>query len=163
MNICLRESNSNDFLFLNKMLYEAVFWRESNSKPLFEEGILLKGVKEALIDFKKREGDIAVVALNDSVQIGAAWFRYYNEKNQIRGYIDNETPVLVIAVHQDYRHKKIGGKMIKWLIEYASKQNIERISLCVSKDNYAFNLYKQQGFKEYKDIGDSLLMIYDFN
>jgi len=43
--------------------------------------------------------------------------------------------------------------MIEWLIDYASKHSIQKISLSVSKDNYAMKLYKQQGFQEYADTG----------
>ncbi len=49
--------------------------------------------------------------------------------------------------------------MIDWLIDRASRQGIHRISLSVSKDNYALNLYRQQGFQEYADKGDALLMV----
>jgi ribosomal protein S18 acetylase RimI-like enzyme len=49
--------------------------------------------------------------------------------------------------------------MIEWLIDYASEQAIQKISLSVSKDNYALNLYKQQGFLEYADKGDAFLMV----
>lgn len=47
----------------------------------------------------------------------------------------------------------------KQLISSAKKQSIEKISLSVSKDNYALNLYRQQGFQEHTDIGDMFLMI----
>jgi ribosomal protein S18 acetylase RimI-like enzyme len=67
--------------------------------------------------------------------------------------------VLVIAVHRDYRHQGIGGMMTEWLIDYASKHAIQRISLSVSKDNYALNLYRQQGFLEHDDKGDAFLMV----
>lgn len=49
--------------------------------------------------------------------------------------------------------------MIDWLIDYASKHSIQKISLCVSKDNYAINLYRRQGFLEYVDKGDSIIMV----
>ena len=45
--------------------------------------------------------------------------------------------------------------MIEWLIDYSSKHAIQKISLMVSKDNYAMNLYRQQGFLEYADEGDA--------
>lgn len=159
MRIILRESEPNDFPFLREMLYEAVFWRASHNKPSFEEGLSYPDVRNALAGFGGRDGDIAVIAIIDSIPAGAAWYRFWNDSNFIRGYFDKETPVLVIGVHRDYRHKGIGKKMIAWLIDHASKHNIQRISLCVSKDNYAINLYKQQGFHEYKDNGDSLIMV----
>ena len=159
MKIHLRESEPNDFPFLREMLYEAVFWRANPNKPSFEEGLSYPDVKKALAGLGERDGDAAVVATIDSVSVGAAWYRFWTDSNPIRGYVDKEIPVLAIAVHRDYRHRGIGKKMIDWLIEHASKQNIQRIGLCVSKDNYALNLYKQQGFHTYEDIGDSLIMV----
>ncbi len=49
--------------------------------------------------------------------------------------------------------------MIEWLVHRASEQAIERISLMVSKDNYAIHLYRQQGFVEYADNGDAFVMV----
>jgi len=48
--------------------------------------------------------------------------------------------------------------MVDWLIDYASKHAIQRVSLIVSKDNYAKNLYIQQGFQLDADEGDALTM-----
>jgi ribosomal protein S18 acetylase RimI-like enzyme len=76
-----------------------------------------------------------------------------------RRMLDEASPVLAIAVHSDYRHQGIGEKMIEWLIDYASKHAIQKISLSVSKDNYALNLYKQQGFQEYADKGEAFIMV----
>ena len=156
----LREVQDDDMSFLREMLYEAVFWRECKTKPSFEEGLAYPDVGKAVTGLGQREGDIAVVAISSSARVGAAWLRYWTDDNNIRGYYEESTPVLVIGVHSNYRHRGIGKKMIEWLIDYASKNEIEKISLCVSKDNYALNLYKQSGFEEYKDTGDSLIMVY---
>ena len=53
----------------------------------------------------------------------------------------------------------MGKRMMGWLIDYASKCSIQRISLMVSKDNYAINLYRQQGFQEYADKGEAFIMV----
>ena len=50
-------------------------------------------------------------------------------------------------------------RMIEYLIDHASKHAIQKVSLSVSKDNHALNLYRQQGFLEYADTGDALLMV----
>ena len=141
------------------MLYEAVFWRTVDNKPTFEEALALPGVRNALADWGERGGETAVIATIDSKPVGAAWYRYMTDDNYIRGYIDESIPVLVIGVHPDYRHQGIGGKLIEWLIEHAANHTIPKISLMVSKDNYAIHLYKQQGFQEYADTGDSFLMV----
>ncbi|MDH3959112.1 MAG: GNAT family N-acetyltransferase, partial [Actinomycetota bacterium] len=72
---------------------------------------------------------------------------------------EDGTPVLVIGVHPDYRHRGIGTMIIDWLSTYTSEHGVPRISLCVSKDNHALNLYRQQGFLEVEDTGDSFLMV----
>ncbi len=159
MNILLRESQHSDIPFLRKMLYEGVFWRASVNKPSFEEGLAYPDVSKELADWGERDGDTAVIATINSIPTGASWYRFWTDSNFTNGYIDEITPVLAIAVHSDYRHQGIGKKMIEWLIDYASKHSIRKISLSVSKDNYAINLYKQQGFLEYADKGDAFTMV----
>ena len=159
MNILLRESQHSDIPFLRKMLYEAVFWRPNPNKPSFEDGLANPGVSNALVDWGKRDGDIAVIALVDSIPAGAAWYRFYTDDNYIRGYLEETIPVLVIAAHKDYRRLGLGERMMNWLIDYASEYNIQKVSLMVSKDNHAEKLYRKCGFLEYADTGDSLLML----
>ena len=159
MKLLLRKSQEADLLFLRKMLYEAVFWRANINKPSFEEGLAYPEVSKALANWGERKGDTAVIATVNSIPVGAAWYRFWNDDNFDRGYVDENTPVLVIGVHKDYRHQGIGKNLIEWLINYASKHTIQKISLMVSKDNYAINLYSQQGFLEYADKEDSFLMV----
>ena len=159
MNVLLREAQHSDVPFLREMLFEAVFWRASANRPSFEEGLAYPDVSKSLADWGERDGDTGVVATVDSIAVGAAWYRYWTDDNFINGYIDETTPALVIGVHGDYRHQGIGRTMIEWLIDRASKQAIPRISLSVSKDNYALDLYRQQGFLEYADNGDAFLMV----
>lgn len=159
MDLRLRESKPSDMQFMREMLYEAVFWRPNPNKPALEEGLADPGARNALVDWSKRDGDAAVVALLDSTPAGAAWYRFYTDDNCIRGYMDETVPVIVIAVHENYRQQGIGEKMIAWLIEHASKRNIQKLSLMVSKDNHALRLYRKCGFQEYADKGDSLLML----
>lgn len=159
MNVLLREAQLSDLPFLRKMLYEAVFWRTGAGKPSLEEGLAYPDVSKSLADWGNRDGDTAVVATADSSPVGAAWYRYWSDDNFIRGYVDERTPVLVIAVQRDYRRQGIGADMIAWLIDRAASQSIRSISLCVSKDNHALRLYRRQGFLEYADTGDSYLMV----
>ena len=159
MNILLRKSQHSDVPFLREMLFEAVFWRASVIKPSFEEGLAYPDVSKSLADWGERDGDTAVVATNNSFPIGASWYRFWTDDNYINGYIEDNTPVLVIGVHRDFRHQGIGKEMINWIIDYASQHSIQKISLSVSKDNYALNLYERQGFLEYADKGDAFLMV----
>ena len=159
MNALLRKSKHSDLPFMKEMLYEAVYWRPNPNKPSFDEGLANPGVSNALDNWGNREGDVAVIALVDANPAGAAWYRFYSDDNSIRGYIDETIPTIAIAVHKDYRRQGIGEKMMEWLIDHASKHNIQRMSLMVSKDNHAIKLYRKCGFLEYADKGDSLLMV----
>lgn len=159
MNIVLTESQPSDMLFLREMLYEAVFWRQHENRPSAEEALAYPEVSKALADFGRRDGDTAVVAAVDSIPVGAAWYRFWNESDFHRGYVDEETPVLAIGVRQAYRHQGVGKMLLAWLIDHALKGSIQRLSLAVSKDNYALDLYRQQGFQEYADTGDSFIMV----
>jgi ribosomal protein S18 acetylase RimI-like enzyme len=145
--------------FLKEILYEAVFWRDSADKPSFEAGLAYPEVHKALADWGKREGDTAVVAIMNSVPVGAAWYRCWTDSNSARGYLDDNTPEVVIAVHSDHRHQGVGTKLMEWLIDYASNHHIQKLSLSVSKDNHAMSLYRQQGFLEHIDKGDSFIMV----
>ena len=143
---------------MSEMLYEAVFWRPNSNKPELEEGLAAPGVSNALVYWGERAGDTAVIACVDTMPAGAAWYRFFSDDNNIRGYINETIPVIVIAVHQNYRRQGIGKKMIEWLIAEASKHDIQELSLMVSKDNHALKLYRKCGFVAYADQGDSLLM-----
>jgi ribosomal protein S18 acetylase RimI-like enzyme len=137
------------------MEYEAIYWRAlaQGNAPSFE------AVNNASADWGERDGDVAVVALVESIPAGAAWYRFYTDDNCIRGYIEDTIPVVVIAVQRDYRRQGIGKHLLEWLIDHASTHNIHKISLMVSKDNHALHLYRKCGFLDYADTGDSLLML----
>ncbi|MBN1965214.1 MAG: GNAT family N-acetyltransferase [Anaerolineae bacterium] len=155
----LRDVQAADLPFLREMLYEAVFWLACADRPSFEEGLAYPEVNKILADWGARDGDTAVVAAIAATPIGAAWYRCWADDSSIRGYVDAVTPVVVIGVHRDYRHQGAGKHLLDGLIDRAARQSIQQISLCVSKDNYAITLYRQKGFVEYADTGDSFVMV----
>ncbi|MCP4178365.1 MAG: GNAT family N-acetyltransferase, partial [bacterium] len=141
MTTKFRKSNDSDISFLKDMLYEAVFWRTiaRADAPLLEVGLALPEVSKALADWGKRDGDTAIISYVDSTLAGAAWFRYWTDDDSIRGHIEESIPTLVLAVHKDFRRCGIGKKLIEKLIEQAVDKSIYKISLMVSKDNYALD------------------------
>ena len=159
VDLHLRESQPQDLPFLREMLYEAVFWRPGPDRPSLDDGLAYPEVEKALQDWGERAGDTAVVATVGWIPVGASWCRLWTDDNNIRGYVNEETPVLVIGVRRDYRRRGIGEMLIDRLVHRASAQSIQRISLAVSKDNHALSLYRHLGFVEYEDIGDTLLML----
>lgn len=155
MDIGIRSAVAGDLSFMKEMLYEAVFWRRGPATPTIEVGLELPDVASILLEWGRRKGDTALIAEDGANPVGSVWFRYWPEESNMRGYTDEEVPVLVIGVREDYRRKGIGGMLITEIL----KKTKGRISLCVSKDNQAYKLYINHGFTEFRDIGDSIIMV----
>jgi len=159
MDLRIREASPSDLPFLREMLYEGVFWRIHSDRPSYDEALALPDVRAQLANWGQRHGDTAAVAIVASVPVGAAWYRFWSAEDHIGGYVDDGTPVLALAVHRDHRHRGIGRQLIRWLIDRAAACSVAQISLSVSKDNSALQLYRQLGFEEYADRGDALTMV----
>lgn len=159
MNIQLRLSQPDDLPFMRDILYEAVFWRNVDKRPSLEETLSLPEVAKALADWGGRDGDTALIATLNGTPVGAAWYRYWTEEDEMRGYMADNVPVIVIGIHEEFRGKGIGTKLLSGLVEQAKKEGVPRVSLMVAKDNYALKLYQQQGFEFYSETEDSITMI----
>jgi len=160
MLIRLREALPSDLPFLREMLYEGVFWRAGPNRPSREQGLALPEIGRDLTDWGSRGGDTAVVATTESVPVGAAWYRFWTDDHPARGgYINEDTPVLAIAVHPNRRNRGIGTRLLKWLIARAAADAVPAISLSVSKGNRALTLYRRLGFEVHADRGDAFTMV----
>ena len=160
--ITCRKQNQDDDQFLREMLFEAVFWsRTEEERPSLEEGLSYDYTKHVLVDFGNRKGDIAIIAESDGIKVGAAFIRYWNDDINIRGYISEDIPVLVIGVVKGYRHQGVGGILLESLKTVAKENDISRISLCVTKSNVAYHLYTKQNFEIVEDIDSSYNMLWE--
>jgi tRNA threonylcarbamoyl adenosine modification protein YeaZ/ribosomal-protein-alanine acetyltransferase len=83
-------------------------------------------------------------------------------------FIVDEAHITNIAVHPDYRGKKIGEKIVEAMIAAAQRENISSMTLEVRVTNTpAINLYKKLDFKEaairkgyYTDTGEDALIMW---
>lgn len=157
-----RNYNTDDYDFLREMLFEAVFWsRSEDDLPSLEEGLSYDYTKHILEDFGARKGDIAVIAEASGIRAGAVFIRYFNKDLNVRGYISDDIPVLVIGVKKEYRVLGLGTELIEYLKYECIKHGIDKISLCVTKSNIAYGLYINQGFKVVEDIDSSYNMLWE--
>lgn len=63
-------------------------------------------------------------------------------------FVVDEGHITNVAVHSDYRGKKIGDELVKALVELCRENNIVSMTLEVRVSNVvAQNLYKKYGFK----------------
>ena len=73
--------------------------------------------------------------------------------NKVVGYVGiwfvvDEGHITNVAVHSDYRGKKIGDKLVKEMVELCKENNIVAMTLEVRASNtVAQNLYRKYGFK----------------
>ena len=105
--------------------------------------------------------------------------KYYVAKNnsdKLVAYLGvwniiDETHITTIAVHQDYRRKKIGEALIAKMLEDCYNNFIKYITLEVRESNIpAINLYQKYGFKSlgtrkgyYQDNGEDALIMWTEN
>ena len=83
----------------------------------------------------------------------------------IKDIIYEKIELVNIFVKNEYRNRKIGTFMLKYLIDFARNNNIYNITLEVDENNiYAIKLYEKCGFikkairKNYYNNSDGILM-----
>jgi len=156
-SLLIRPINKSEIGFLDKMLYNAIFVPPGNER-LPDNIIEHPEISKYITDFG-REGDSCFVAEIDGELVGAIWTRSFNENNKAYGFVDSDTPELSMAVYEPFRKKGIGTMLLKTMIKALTDAGFKQISLSVDKINYAYDLYKKIGFKDYKSVDDSMTMI----
>ncbi len=89
--------------------------------------------------------DLGLYALVDNQLAGAVWIRRLNTDHGSNGYIDDNTPILNMAVLPEFRGKGIGSQMIEQLFMEAGALH-QNISVSVVSDSRAISFYERHGF-----------------
>jgi ribosomal protein S18 acetylase RimI-like enzyme len=155
----LRRATADDVDFLWAMLYEASHAAE-NDVP--DEAVLRRHPELArYVEGWGGHTDLGVVAVDDDTgeRVGAAWLRLLTGDTKGYGYVDDDTPELVIAVLPGHRGRGLGGRLLRALLDAATGV-FGAVSLSVQADNPALRLYERTGFRivEGTDDGPSLTM-----
>jgi ribosomal protein S18 acetylase RimI-like enzyme len=159
MELTLREGTIRDLPFLREMLFQAAFWRPGTLGPPMDQALSRPDLAK-LLESWGRNGDASVIAespVNQSV--GAAWYRFWSDREHSYGYVGADTPELGIAVVTGLRGKGIGGQLLRALKKLAADRGIESLSLSVEQDNPARVLYLRHGFEPVEIAGNSWTMI----
>lgn len=78
----------------------------------------------------------------------------YYEEEEVMGFLEysiiyDRMEIDNILVYKQFRNKKIGTKLMEYIIKIAKENNLINITLEVRQSNYiAIKLYKKMGFKE---------------
>ena len=144
----LRAGGPNDVRFLRDMLRHAY------------AGASLVGdlPVSRYVDRWGRPGDTAVIALEGSTPIGAAWFRLYRAGEPGYGFVDEQTPELSLAVVPSRRRGGVGKALLAALLDKARQAGHRSLSLSVDRSNPAIGLYERFGFRKVAEAGDTLTM-----
>ena len=158
-DVVIRAATAADEPFLRSALYEAAHPPGSFRGP-FEAVLATVGIAH-YIDGWPRPGDVGVVAERGGRPVGAAWCRLLPAVDPGYGWVDAETPEIVIAVVEEERGTGVGRALLRGLAAAAHDAGYTRLCLSVSQDNPgAVALYLTEGYRVVGlDDGGSLTMV----
>ena len=136
------------------MLLEAFFWNPASPRPTLSE---FRNNPEfvKLLAHWGRLGDVAVIAEDGGRPIGAAWFRLWTPALHSYGFVDSETPELVLAVSMRHRKHGVGRALLEALTQHAREAEHPALSLSVAPANPSRSLYESVGFRRVGASGTS--------
>jgi ribosomal protein S18 acetylase RimI-like enzyme len=146
----IRQAGAQDMPFLRDMLRHAYYarWGSEADVPL-----------ERYVAGWGRPGDTAVVAIDGFQPVGAAWYRLFPAGEPGYGFVDEHTPELTIAVVPSRRGRGLGEELLEALVERASADGYEGLSLSVEPDNPALRLYEKHGFAKTGERAGAWVML----
>jgi len=110
--------------------------------------------------------DLGVYAMVDAEVAGAIWSRRLSDYHNSKAFIDNNTPVLNIAVKPTFRSKGVATAMMEQFLQEAATL-YDALSISVPKRAEAISFFEKFGFeivqnsqhKSYCDEKNSIVMI----
>jgi ribosomal protein S18 acetylase RimI-like enzyme len=147
----IRPGGARDVPFLRDMLRHAFYWRTpvgDREPPLTR-----------YVNGWGRPGDRSLIAIDEFLPVGAAWYRLFTQEDAGFGFVDERTPELAIAVVPSRRGRGYGHELLSGLLDHARQDGFDAISLSVAKDNPAVALYETYGFERLReDDGAAVVM-----
>ena len=145
----LRLAHADDEPFLLTMLFYAAHAdHEAGARP--EQLLTHPALARYVVGFG-RGGDLGVVAEAARGPLGAAWVRVLAGDDRGYGWVDDDTPELVIAVAPETVGGGLGTRMMRELLGRA-RGRYPGVSLSVRADNPARRLYLRLGFVPIKEV-----------
>ena len=143
--IAIRDLRADETPFLREMLYTALAWRPGVELPPRKWVLEHEQVAPFHKDWGRR-GDTGLVADEDGMSLGLAWYRFFTADEHGEGFVDELTPEVAVAVVDGKRGRGMGGALLEAIQRRAREQGVARISLSVDPDNPARRLYVRLGY-----------------
>ena len=148
----IRPGGTADVRFLRDMLRHAYYWRSAAPDAPMEDSV------QRYVNGWGRPGDAAVIAIERTGPVGAAWYRLFPSSEPGYGFVDEQTPELSIAVVPSRRGHGFGGELMDALLARARADGYPAISLSVAKDSPAVQLYERYGFARVDERDGAITM-----
>lgn len=141
----VRPAVQADGAFLADMVVEAVNWRQGGVRPRHE--VIAHPDHSRYLSGWMRPTDAGFIAVDANDQaVGAAWYRMMPRADPGFGYTGSGVPELIIGVRPIWRAHGVGRSLLQHLCGQARAQGFARISLSVERGNFAYTLYRSEGF-----------------
>jgi ribosomal protein S18 acetylase RimI-like enzyme len=157
MTITIRALLLSDEPFLWEMLYQALYVPEG--QPPFPREIIKAPEISRYVAGWGRAGDVGYLALDGARPVGAVWLRLWSDVEHGYGYVDRDIPELSVAILPEYRGQGIGGGLIRHLLA-ENAGHFCGVSLSVSAENPARQLYQRLGFEVLGEENSSIKMLW---
>lgn len=154
----LRRATRTDRPFLRAMLAEAAAWRDGVDRPVAQI-IAPPEVGHYLPEDWPRDGEVGVIAVEDGVAAGAAWWTLFPPDDPGYGFVAAEVPELSIGVLPAARGRGHGRALLAALCLAADHRGLPGLSLSVEPDNPAVRLYRDAGFAVVDASGGAHTMV----
>ena len=156
----VRVATADDIEVLKRALFEAVSWNPERELPPYEF-VIAHPELARYHDGWGRQGDLAVIAIDDGDAVGASLCRLFTDDDHGHGYVDDETPELAVAVADGARGNGLGTRLLNELAAEARRAGIRRLSLSVDSETPALRLYERLGYRELARDQDGVRMVLD--
>ena len=123
-----RAATPADEPFLREMLWLAYNWRDQSVAA--DHWPDPDGPRRYVEGFG-RAGDGGVIAEEDGVLAGAAWYRLLPESDAGYGYVADDVPELTIGVAAPFRGRGVAGELLERLKAMAAADGLRGLSLSV--------------------------------
>jgi ribosomal protein S18 acetylase RimI-like enzyme len=153
----IRELRLDDYPFLEKFLYEAIYVHEGDEIP--DKSIIFYPELYSYVKDFGQEHDLGFVLESDNKPVGAIWTRLFSAEQRGYGFVDIETPELSMAINSDFRNQGFGRQLLEKMFLKLQDLAYKQVSLSVDKRNFAYQLYKKMGFQEHQIEGNTVVMV----
>jgi len=158
----IRDLRLDETPFLREMLYTALSWRPNVELPP-REWVLEHPQVAPFHTAWGRDGDTGLVAEEEGMPCGLAWYRFFTEGEHGEGFVDAATPEVAVAVVDGMRGLGIGGMLMRAIHERARQTGVARLSLSVDPDNPARRLYLRLGYVDLEPADENGRMILELD